>query len=123
MKTRTLFLFACVLAMAALAMAADISGKWVAQVPGRDGQTREQTFTFKVDGDNLTGTMSGRQGQETPITEGKISGDTLSFKATAQFGGNSMTWNYTGKVAGNEIQMKRAGGRGEPREFTAKRAQ
>ena len=30
------------------AMAADVSGKWIAQMPGRNGQTRESTFTFKV---------------------------------------------------------------------------
>ena len=42
--------------------AADVDGKWTAQVAGRDGQTREQTFTFKADGEKLTGTISGMMG-------------------------------------------------------------
>src|SRR5262249_35022852 len=35
----------------ALVWTADVSGKWTAQVPGRDGQPQETTFTFKVEGD------------------------------------------------------------------------
>ena len=122
--TRTLFgVFAILLVVTCVAAAADISGKWTAQVPGRDGQTRETTFTFKADGDKLTGTMSGRQaGQDTQIADGKISGDQISFVVTMERGGNTMKFNYTGTVAGNEIKMKRAGGQGEPREFVAKRA-
>jgi hypothetical protein len=66
--------------------------------------------------------MTGRQGQETPIADGKISGDAISFTVTMERGGNTIKWNYSGKVSGDEIQMRREGGRGEPREFVAKRA-
>src|SRR5215813_9105906 len=41
----------------ALVWTADINGKWTAQVPGREGQPQETTFTFKVEGDKLTGTV------------------------------------------------------------------
>ena len=123
MSRRVVFLFSLIAALCLVASAADISGKWIAQVPGRDGQTRETTFMFKVSGDTLTGTMSGRQGMETPISEGKISGDSISFVVTMERGGNTMKFNYTGTISGNEIKMKRESGRGEPREFTAKRAQ
>lgn len=97
--------------------AADVSGKWTAQVPGRSGQMREVTITLQASGQTLTGTVSGRQG-DNPISEGKISGDDISFKVAAQNG----TQTYTGKVAGNEIKFKREGGQGAPIEFTAKRA-
>jgi hypothetical protein len=121
MTKRTL-LFATLLCLFAfVATAANVDGKWTAQVPGRDGQTRETSFTLKADGETLTGSMSGRQGQETPITEGKITGDTLSFVVTMERGGNTMKWTYTGTIAGDEIKLKRAGGQGEPREFVAKR--
>jgi hypothetical protein len=33
-----------------------VTGKWTAQVPGRDSQTREQTFNLKEDGEKLTET-------------------------------------------------------------------
>ena len=60
---------AFVLAATLVAHAADITGKWTAQVPGRDGQTRETTFDFKVDGEKLTGTTTGMNG-DVPIADG-----------------------------------------------------
>ena len=105
-----------------LALAADVAGKWTAQVPSRNGGTRDQAFTFKVDGDKLTGSVSGRDGQDIAISDGKISGDTLTFVVKMDMGGNTVEQKYTGKVSGAEIQFKRESGQGQPREFTAKRA-
>ena len=112
----TVALFLCV---AFASYAADISGKWTAQVPSRQGATREQTFNFKTDGGKLTGTVSGRQG-DVAIMDGKISGDTISFTVKMEYGGNSVEQKYTGTVSGDEIKFKREGGQGHPREFTAK---
>lgn len=103
-------------------VAADVSGKWSAQVPGRNGETREQIFNLKADGEKLTGTMSAGQGGEASIDDGKVAGDTVSFTMTREMNGNTVKWTYTGTVSGDEIKMKRAGGQGEPREFVAKRA-
>lgn len=112
-----------VLASAALAWAANIDGKWVAQVPGRGGQTQEQTFTFKADGEKLTGTVTGPRG-EAPISDGVIKGDDISFTQTFDMQGNSVKVIYKGKVSGDEIKFTRAreGGNQPPTEFTAKRA-
>lgn len=107
---------------AGAALAADVTGKWTAQVPGRDGQTREQTFELKAEGATLTGSVSGMQGRQNPISEGKIAGDEISFVVAIERNGNTMKQTYTGKVAGDEIKFKRQGQRGEPVEFTAKRA-
>jgi hypothetical protein len=105
------------------ALAADISGKWTAQVPGRGGQTREATFNFKVDGSTLTGTVSGRGG-DMPIGDGKIDGDSISFTQTMEFNGNTMKFLYKGTVSGDSIKFtrERDGGEGQAQEFTAKRA-
>jgi hypothetical protein len=141
MKTRIMFLSIC-LAMTTIAWAADIkgqdledrgmaliwtadvNGKWTAQVPGRDGQPQETTFTFKVEGDKLTGTVSGRQG-DTPIADGKITGDEISFTVTRERQGATIKQLYKGKVTGDEIKFTRSveGGQGNrpPAEFTAKR--
>jgi hypothetical protein len=110
-----------VVSLCLAAAAADISGKWTAQVPGRQG-VRDTTFVLKADGDKLTGTMNV-EGQETPLVNGKVAGDTITFETTVERGGNTIKQTYTGKMAGNEIQFKREGGRGPAREFTAKRAQ
>jgi len=122
MKMRIVGSLLAVLAVFALtALAADVSGKWVAQVPGRGGQTREVTFTFKVDGDKLTGTMSTPMG-EREISEGKVSGDEISFSMVMSFGGNEVRMLYKGKVEGDQIKFTRQVEGREPVEFTARRA-
>ena len=104
------------------AFAADVSGKWAADVPGRGGNTQKVTIDLKADGDKLTGSISNPQG-ETPITDGKVSGDTVTFTITREMQGNTVKMNYTGKLAGEEMKFTvvRDGGQGQPREFTAKR--
>ena len=107
---------------AVAAFAADVSGKWVAQVPGRGGETREATFTFKVDGNQLTGSVSGRRG-DVAISDGKIDGDDISFTQVMEINGNQMKLLYKGKVSGSEIKFTRQREGGERSvEFTAKRA-
>jgi len=121
MKSRVM-LFVLLLTLAGAVWAGDVTGKWTAQVPGRDGATRETTFTFKVDGDKLTGTVSGRQ-NDNPISDGKVNGDDISFTVKMSFGGNDVVLNYKGKVAGEEIKFSRTReGADQAQEFTAKRA-
>lgn len=124
MNRKTMFLSAAlVLMLATLVMAADLTGKWTAQVPGRGGQTTETTFNFKVEGDKLTGTMSSQMG-EAAISEGKVSGDDISFSVTREVQGKSFKIIYKGKVAGEEIKFTRTieGRDVPPTEFTAKKA-
>jgi hypothetical protein len=115
----------CLLAGAMLACGAKggVDGKWVAQVPAREGQTRETTFNFKSEGNTLTGSVSGRGG-DTPISAGQINGDEISFTVTANFRDNEVKLLYKGKVSGNEIHFTRTreGGDQPPQEFIAKRA-
>jgi hypothetical protein len=128
MTKRIAFLSVC-LVFAALTMAlaaADVTGKWVAQVPGREGQTNETTITLKAEGDKVTGTISGRQG-DTAISDGKVSGDSISFNVVREMQGNSIKIVYKGKISGDEIKFTRTfeggpGGDRPPVEFTAKRA-
>lgn len=108
-------------ASALVASAADVTGKWIAQVPGRDGQTREVVYNLKADGAALTGTMSGPQGAEIAISDGKVNGDSIEFDVKMEFNGNSMVRKYTGTVAGDELKMKSETRRGV-QEFVAKRA-
>jgi hypothetical protein len=118
MKKATIFLVLSLAVLAGVAFAADVTGKWTGQVPGRGDNTFETTFVFKVEGDKLTGTVTGRGG-ERPISEGKITGETISFVVANPERGNQV---YEGTIAGDEIKFTRKGGQGEPRPFTAKRA-
>jgi hypothetical protein len=112
----------CFLLTLAAVFAADVTGKWTAQVPGRDGQPMEMVFNLKAAGAELTGTVVSPRGEQ-QIAEGKIDGDSISFSTTLEFGGNTMKLIYKGKVAGDEIKFtrEREGQDGPPREFTAKR--
>ena len=84
----------------ALVAAADVSGKWRAEFTTPDGTARVNTFTFKVDGDTVTGTVAGAQ-DETPIKDCKLAGDAISFTADRPFG----RFTYKGKISGDEIKF------------------
>ena len=121
MRTRMLFLLAALVGLlAVVASAADIDGKWKSEFNTPDGQTRTTTFTFKAEGDKLTGTVSGRQA-DTPITDGKISGDEISFVVVRNMGGEERKIQYKGKLAGDEIKLTMSFGDMPPREMVAKR--
>jgi hypothetical protein len=103
----------------AVAAAADINGKWKAEFQTPDGQTRTTTFTFKVDGGTLTGTVGSPRG-ESKIEEGRVNGDDVTFTVVRNFGGDDIKFLYKGKVAGDEIKFNvEAGERNF--EMTAKR--
>lgn len=117
-----LSLAVAILGLFNIVSAADASGKWVVSFQGRDGTTATQTFEFKVDGANLTGTVSGRQGEATPIENGKVDGDNISFEVTRSRGGNSFTMKYAGKVSADKIVLSVGMPNGQSREMTATKA-
>ena len=123
MRMRHCFLLAAMAVLLAMtASAADVSGKWMAQVPGRGGQTRDTTFNLKADGDKLTGTMTGPQG-DVAIKDGMISGDNISFKVALEFNGNAIVLVFKGVVSGDQIKFTRGReGADQTQEFTAKKA-
>jgi len=88
-------------AFLASSAAADVSGKWKAEFTTPDGTQRTNTFTLKADGAELTGTVAGTQ-DETPIQNGTISGDEISFTAERPFG----KFTYKGKLSGDAIKFK-----------------
>jgi hypothetical protein len=101
------------LAVAAIALAADINGKWKGELEGPDGQKITNTFTFKVDGEKVTGSVhSSRSGTEAPIEDGTLKGDALAFTITRTIEGNQVRLRYTGKVKGDEIALTISGDMG-----------
>ena len=106
--------------------AADASGKWTAEMQGRNGNTMTVTMNLKADGGKLTGTVSGRNG-DTEISDGKVDGDNVSFTVVREFNGNQFKQNYTGKLDGDTIHFtittEGGMGRGRERKMDAKRAQ
>jgi len=139
MTKRVILAGLIMIAAAICVMAADaVTGKWTMEQAGRGGGApRVTTFDLKADGAKLTGTATipgfGRGGDTppppttTPISNGKVDGDNISFEVTRDFGGNSFTTKYEGAVSGNEMKVKMTFpgfNGGEPRTFegTAKKA-
>ena len=106
-------------------MAADATGKWTADMQGRNGNTITVTMNLKADGDKLTGTVSGRMG-DTEISDGKIDGNNIEFNVVREFNGNKMTQHYAGTMDGDTIhfviKVEGGMGNGEGRKVDAHRA-
>jgi hypothetical protein len=119
---RTTFLaLTALLTFSFVAAAADVNGKYTAEVPGRNG-TQTNTFTFKTTGSSVEGTITTQRG-DTPIAEGKIDGDTLTFSVSRPGrDGAVMKTVYTGKIKGDTIEFSVPGRGGDPITYTAKKA-
>ena len=114
---------AVVLGVGRPATAADATGTWKWTVE-RNGNTFETTLKLKQDGEKLAGTISGRQGGETAIEDGKIKEDAVSFKVTREFGDNKVVMTYQGKLSGDAIKGEtkwERDGQEQSREWEAKR--
>ena len=102
---------------------ADPNGTWKWSFTGQNGQSRETTLKLKLDGDKLTGKISGRGG-ETDIEEAKLKGEDISFQVSREFNGNKVTIKYTGKISGDTIKGKtetERDGQARSRDWEAKR--
>jgi hypothetical protein len=103
MKTLSLvFRSLLLLAFAASAVAADLSGKWKGDLAGPGGNTLETTMVLKVDGQKLTGTVTNMYGEE-QIADGTVKGDDISFVILA--GGGEFKLVYKGKVDGDQLKF------------------
>jgi hypothetical protein len=93
-----LLLFAVGPVVQASAVPDPLTGHWEADMTG-DGKVFTFSFDFKTNGDAITGTVELSTMDRTfPITEGKIKGNDISFKA---FG------SWTGTINGNELNLTR----------------
>ena len=100
----------CVLALsilltAAFALGADIDGKWSGQYNSGMGDPMTLEYTFKAEGNTLTGTSLSGPDTQVPIKEGKIDGNNISFVVAVDFGGQEMKFNYKGILKGDEIEL------------------
>jgi len=120
MKQISVWLVALVALTALVAAAADIDGKWTAEVQGRNG-TQTQTLTLKADGGKLTGNIGGGRGGPVDISEGTINGSAVAFKVVREFNGNKVEQNYKGTLSGDDLKLTMDAGRG-PQDIAFKRA-
>jgi hypothetical protein len=106
------------------ARAADATGTWTWSFTRQNGDKVDITLKLKQEGEKLTGTMSGQGGQESEIKDGKVNGSDVSFNVVREFGGETRTIKYTGKLDGDTIKGQsefELNGEVRKREFEAKR--
>jgi hypothetical protein len=84
--------------------AADVDGKWTGNITTPNGD-QPVSFTFKADGEKLTGTTLGIDGSEVAISDGKIDGKNITFKVTFDFGGMPFVLDYKGVVSPADIKV------------------
>ena len=109
------------IAVLANAFAADVGGKWTAEFDSPIGR-QSYVYQFKVDGTTLTGTATQSKRGSTEIKEGKISGDDISFVELVTVEGNELRIEHKGKVAGDEIRLRRKVGDFAEYDIIAKRS-
>jgi hypothetical protein len=82
----------CCLFMVVAAIA-DLNGKWVGAIKTPDGNDLTVIYSFKVDGDRLTGTAESPAGTVS-LDSGRVSGDTFKFQVTV----NGNVYPHSGKI-------------------------
>ena len=100
--------------------ATDINGAWAGDLATPDGNSFTLTYTFKVDGTKLTGSVLGPQGDPLSLDNGKVDGDKFSFDVNL----NGMTINNEGAVNADgtiKLSTKSSDGSFPPGELTLKR--
>jgi hypothetical protein len=127
---RSAILAVLILAALVSVYAADITGKWTTAFDSQVGK-QSYTFEFKAEGTKLTGmansVITGPDGAKvneakTPITEGKIEGDKVSFVENLSYTGMDLKIVYTGTVSGDEIKFSRTVADQPGETFVAKKA-
>ena len=90
---------------AALAQAADFSGKWTgsAEAKNPDGNQHSESIylNLKQSGDQITGVLGSQSGQEFEISQAKADGDTLSF--VVQPGEDAPAWSVKLTLSGDSL--------------------
>ena len=111
-----------VLLISGVSFAADIDGSWSGEIDnpfatmgrgmggGMGGGMQQpaklqRNFTFKADGETLTGSYHGTYGQQVNIREGIIKGKKIWFLVESDYMGSKMTTRYKGKIKGNKIKL------------------
>jgi hypothetical protein len=86
------------------AFAADIDGTWTGTLstPGGDVAVK---YTFKAQGNVLTGTASSPDGSDVAIKNGKVDGGKISFSVDADFNGSTTTMVYSGVHTSDDLKM------------------
>jgi hypothetical protein len=110
MKMRFFVVSAALLLCATLALGQQATGKWTSAFESQVGE-QKYVFEFKAEGEKLTGKITGEtKGEKRPpvdVTDGKIKGDEISFVEVLKLKDMELRVEYSGKIKGDEMKLKR----------------
>jgi hypothetical protein len=90
------------LVLVVIGSAAEITGNWKGDLDTPQG-TVQVTYSFKQDGEALTGTWQAAKSPTVQITDGKVAGNKVSFVVKIEAA--NMTFAHEGEVSGDEIRF------------------
>ncbi|MBI3854788.1 MAG: hypothetical protein HY293_03760 [Planctomycetes bacterium] len=112
MLRKTAAVWVILAAWATAGLAADDAkpeGTWKWSVE-RNGEKIETTLKLKMEGDKLTGTITGRDGKETAIEEASCKDGEVKFQITRERNGEKVVVKYSGKIDKDTITGKSEAG-------------
>ncbi|MBX3744102.1 MAG: hypothetical protein KF833_02230 [Verrucomicrobiae bacterium] len=87
--------------------ALDLSGDWVATVPGPDQQPVDLPFSLRQEGGRLSGQFAREGGRWMPVEEGRLEGKAFTWRLNrARDDGSVMKYEMTGTVEGDRLVGK-----------------
>lgn len=85
----------------------DLSGAWVATMPGPGGDPVDLPFSLKQDGTRLTGKFERPDGRFLDLKNGKLEGTRFAWTIQRErAGGGTMTYEMSGTVEGGKLVGK-----------------
>ncbi|HTO03359.1 MAG TPA: hypothetical protein VL069_06640 [Opitutus sp.] len=125
MKFRSLISVA-ILALASFnfAIAAELAGKWTTEFDSQIGP-QKYVYEFAPDGDKFTGkaTYDHSMGKgESRLKDIKLENDSVAFVETVSFDGIELVITYSGKISGDQMDLKRVVGDFATEQIVVKRA-
>ncbi len=98
--------FASLLLAAATAHGADVAGIWTGSTADRNGDLQDFSFRFEQHDEILAGKMYG-DNESILLTDGRVSGNSISFMVTTELNGSITKTLYTGTLTDGEIHVTR----------------
>jgi hypothetical protein len=83
----------------------NVTGHWKYTLTTPSGQSYEPVLKLKQDGQKVTGTVAVNE-YESPIEDGQVKGDEVSFKVERERDGRKFISRYNGKIEENRIKGK-----------------
>lgn len=99
-------------------LAADFAGPWKFSYRTSSGITREGKFDLRINGDQVTGTITSDRGTAN-IESGRIYGNEISFRLIRHSSYDDIEVRYEGKLDGGTLKLTMQYGTHAPIAITA----